>query len=54
VTYIVELSEEETKQNVCRSKNSHTFKCIASTCDSGQEPVALINVRVACKARQVV
>jgi hypothetical protein len=54
VTYIVESSEEETKQNVYRSKNSHTFKCIASACDSGQEPVAVMNVRVPCKARQVV
>jgi len=35
VAYVLESSEEETKQNVCRSKNSHTFMYIASTCDSG-------------------
>jgi hypothetical protein len=35
VTCVLESSEEETKQNVCRSKNSHRFMCIAITCDSG-------------------
>jgi hypothetical protein len=50
VAYVLESSEEETKQNVFCSKNSHTFICIASTCDS----VAVMNVRVPCRAGQLV
>jgi len=35
VAYALESSEKQTKQNVCRSKNCHSFVCTASACDSG-------------------